>query len=270
MRYDHSHFATMIAALAITLCLHGGARGQTHIGDIWLTLANSQVVTGRINPDQTITLSRVFQSTLGDSGFDGFTANPGYDAAHVFNSAYRIGFNILSPLQRWNGNGLEPTGDETMTLSFLTATRTTGACYVPGFDLAVQSDGGWHRHLSMFLNPPSGGTALPGIYIVKLQLYYTAPGAVNSKPYWLVFNHLDSTTNHDAAYAWVIAHLVQPTCPADVNGSGAVDVSDLLTIITSWGIGGGAAWCNSADVNDDGVVNVGDLLAVITAWGNCP
>lgn len=55
-------------------------------------------------------------------------------------------------------------------------------------------------------------------------------------------------------------------CPADINGSGAVNVDDLLAVINAWGP---CAGC-TADINADGVVNVDDLLAVINAWGACP
>jgi hypothetical protein len=41
-------------------------------------------------------------------------------------------------------------------------------------------------------------------------------------------------------------------CPGDFDGSGTVDVSDLLLVIGSWG-----------DPYD-----VGDLLLVISLWGN--
>lgn len=55
------------------------------------------------------------------------------------------------------------------------------------------------------------------------------------------------------------------TCPADLNGSGAVNVDDLLAVINAWGAAGGPA-----DVNSDGIVNVDDLLMVINGWGPCP
>jgi hypothetical protein len=54
------------------------------------------------------------------------------------------------------------------------------------------------------------------------------------------------------------------TCPADVNGNGNVDISDLLAVIAAWGTNNAAA-----DINDDGTVNITDLLAVIAAWGKC-
>jgi len=55
------------------------------------------------------------------------------------------------------------------------------------------------------------------------------------------------------------------TCPADVDGSGAVDVPDVLEILAAWGQSG-----VPADVNGDTVVDVLDFLEVLSAWGPCP
>lgn len=55
-------------------------------------------------------------------------------------------------------------------------------------------------------------------------------------------------------------------CPGDINGSGMVNVDDLLAAINSWGPCAGCP----ADTNGDGLVNVDDLLAVINHWGPCP
>jgi hypothetical protein len=54
-------------------------------------------------------------------------------------------------------------------------------------------------------------------------------------------------------------------CPADIDGSGGVNVDDLLAVIAGWGGTGGPA-----DIDADGDVDVDDLLAVIGAWGDCP
>jgi hypothetical protein len=263
------HISSLVAT-AVVLFMSLAAHAQ-HSGDIFIGLDGNQLITGQIHPDQTIDTSvRVYRATFGDSGFDGFTANPGYDAALIFNPAFRIGFNLLSPLQYWNGVepvNFGPTAGETLTLSFLSLEDITGECYVPGFDLAVQADGGWHRHLSMFLNPTAGmKSGTPGIYLLKMELYYTAPGYEDSPPYWIVFNHNDTLAHHDAAVAWVTANLASPSCPADVNQSGAVDVDDLIAVILGWGDA-----CNTTvDSNDDGAVDVDDLIAVILAWGACP
>lgn len=64
-------------------------------------------------------------------------------------------------------------------------------------------------------------------------------------------------------------------CPADINNDNQVNVSDLLTVISSWGAC--ALPCPprcAADVSPaatgDCAVNVADLLAVIGSWGACP
>jgi hypothetical protein len=57
-------------------------------------------------------------------------------------------------------------------------------------------------------------------------------------------------------------------CPADVNGSGAVDVDDLIAVILNWGCTA-PAQCQG-DANGSGGVDVDDLIAVILAWGVCP
>ena len=59
-----------------------------------------------------------------------------------------------------------------------------------------------------------------------------------------------------------ITTISDPTCPADTDGNGVVDVIDLLAVIDGWGT-------DSSDFNDDGTTDVIDLLAVIDGWGYC-
>ncbi|MFZ9881921.1 MAG: dockerin type I domain-containing protein, partial [Phycisphaerales bacterium] len=56
-------------------------------------------------------------------------------------------------------------------------------------------------------------------------------------------------------------------CPADVDGSGAVNGVDLAAILNVWGTSGGKY--PTADINGDGTVNATDLAAVLNAWGPC-
>ena len=58
----------------------------------------------------------------------------------------------------------------------------------------------------------------------------------------------------------------QDCCPADTDGSGEVDVDDLVSVVIAWGTDGTA---NNADVDGSGVVDVNDLNAVIVGWGPC-
>jgi hypothetical protein len=53
-------------------------------------------------------------------------------------------------------------------------------------------------------------------------------------------------------------------CPADCNGDGVVNVSDMLAIIDAWGTTTGC------DINGDGMIDVIDLLEVVGNWGVCP
>ena len=56
-----------------------------------------------------------------------------------------------------------------------------------------------------------------------------------------------------------------PSCPTDIDGNGATDVSDLLALIGEWGPCSGCA----GDLDGSGAVDVSDLLEVIGAWGAC-
>lgn len=53
-------------------------------------------------------------------------------------------------------------------------------------------------------------------------------------------------------------------CAADLDASGDVDVGDLLIVLGSWGVAGGAG-----DLTGDGDVGVLDLATVIGRWGAC-
>jgi hypothetical protein len=63
---------------------------------------------------------------------------------------------------------------------------------------------------------------------------------------------------------------VAAPCLGDTNGSGTVDVDDLVAVILAWGDCPKPPASCDADVNDSGAVDVDDLVAVILAWGACP
>ena len=58
-------------------------------------------------------------------------------------------------------------------------------------------------------------------------------------------------------------------CPEDFNEDGAVNINEVLTILTDWGPCAGPADPCPSDVNQNGTVNVDDLLYVISNW-NAP
>jgi CxxC motif-containing protein (DUF1111 family) len=61
----------------------------------------------------------------------------------------------------------------------------------------------------------------------------------------------------------------EPTCDQDLNGTGTVNVDDLLGVINQWGNCPSTPAPCGADVNLDEVVNVDDLLSIINGWGPC-
>src|SRR5262249_2878784 len=60
------------------------------------------------------------------------------------------------------------------------------------------------------------------------------------------------------------------TCCADINGSGCVNIDDLLLVINGCGHAGNADIAGASGCSGDGTVNIDDLLAVINGWGACP
>lgn len=56
------------------------------------------------------------------------------------------------------------------------------------------------------------------------------------------------------------------SCPADLDGDGAVSGADLGLLLSAWGtmVTGGA------DLDDDGTVGGADLGLLLAAWGDCP
>jgi hypothetical protein len=55
-------------------------------------------------------------------------------------------------------------------------------------------------------------------------------------------------------------------CLGDVDGDGAVGVTDFLQLLAEWGPCGGCA----ADLDGDGEVSVTDFLSLLADWGPCP
>ena len=55
-----------------------------------------------------------------------------------------------------------------------------------------------------------------------------------------------------------------PACPADFNGDGIVNGSDLALLLGDWGRKGSAY-----DVTGDGILNGADLSILLGTWGEC-
>lgn len=268
MRYNLILF---IVALAALLGLSDRTLAQ-HAGDVILGIQDCRIVTGDVQAG--VTPARVFPGEFGDSGCDPFTANPGMDTFPVsglFEFGTSICWNAVEGVRVWNGSGLEPTGGETIEISFVSQSVTIADAPIDGFCLFVQSDGGFHKHVDFCMNGCPNGCnpppdADPGIYVLTLEFESTDPTLEPSRPFWLVFNYLDSEANQLAAMNWIASNLAGGPCPEDVDADGSVTVTDLLAVLSAWGACGE---CCPEDTDDSGAVNVTDLLAVLSAWGSC-
>ena len=65
---------------------------------------------------------------------------------------------------------------------------------------------------------------------------------------------------------WLLGHTMPAGCPADLDGSGDVGITDLLDLLAAWGPNPGHA----ADLDGDDVVGITDLLQLLASWGPCP
>ncbi|MFM1822359.1 MAG: hypothetical protein RI967_625 [Planctomycetota bacterium] len=257
---------------AAALAASDAARAQH--SDIGVAIEGGALVTADVGAKGLIP-SRVFPASFGDTGVPRFTSNPGFDAAvGTLTPGSRLGFNILSPLARFTGDGLEPVAAERIGCAFLTLSATAGLEPTAGFDLAVQSNGGFHRHLSFSLFGEGGEPAASGVYAFELELYSTDGVTAPSAPFWIAFNDGRPATELDAALAWIAANALEGgdgggggnPCPADLDANGSVEAADLAVLLGAWG----SADAPAADLNGDALVDAADLAALLAAWGSCP
>ena len=61
----------------------------------------------------------------------------------------------------------------------------------------------------------------------------------------------------------------ETVCAGDLDGSGEVDVADLVLVVLDWDCSAMPGQC-AGDANGDGIVDVGDMVFVILGWGLCP
>ncbi len=62
-------------------------------------------------------------------------------------------------------------------------------------------------------------------------------------------------------FAATLAMTVEIVNPADLNGDGVVDATDLATLLAQWGTAG------AADLDNNGVVDATDLATMLANWG---
>jgi len=251
---------TAIAALLVTTSF---AMAQ-HLGDISVSVVDGSIHTASITAKGLID-TRVYPATFGDTGVARFTSNPGFDALpSTFVAGSRVGFNALEGLRRFTGTDVEPVTNERLEVKFLTVVRLIGPAPQSGFDLAVQTNGGYHRHFNFTLKPDGGTLPASGIYVAEFELYSNDGVTLPSDPFFIVFNDGRPSGELDEAVAWVAANLLDAgsNCPADLDGDGNVGASDLSTLLGAWGTG-------TADLDSDSDTGASDLAVLLASWGAC-
>ncbi len=234
-----------------------------HAGDIGLRVAEDRLeVYGPIGAP--VDTGGIYLAEFGDTGFPGFTSNPGFDALSGTFPPGRIGFDALSGLSRWDddlGSWLEPGEvDERLKISFITLVTRVEDEPIAGFDLAVQPDGGWHRHVNFELEAGGSGIRATGVYRVDFNLYSTM-GLADSNPFTIVFDYEADQAEVDAA----LASFEETPCPGDLDGDGRVNGADFGMLLAAFGTSDPAA-----DLDGDGSVTGGDVGLLLAYWGDCP
>ncbi|MCH2149583.1 MAG: hypothetical protein MK095_09135, partial [Phycisphaerales bacterium] len=134
-------------------------------------------------------------------------------------------------------------------------------------EVEISDDGGASWILLEQVGPD--GPEVSGDWFVKEFALDDVAGFTPNDQFRIRFTAND-TGNGSVVEAGVDAILISTVecdegdCPADIDGSGQVDVGDLLAVIAAWGSADA-----EADLDGSGQVDVGDLLAVIAGWNGC-
>jgi hypothetical protein len=258
----HSINTRRSAGLAIVGLISSVAVAQ-HQGDIGVAVDGDRLqVFGPIGGDGT---GGVFLGVFGDTGFPGFTSNPGFDAESGALPPGRVGFRVLDGLRRWDADlGSWSTPQEVgerLEISFITLSTIVQDTPIDGFDLAVQPDGGWHRHLNFELLDDDLGWREPGVYRLDLALYSTM-GLADSEPFTIAF---DFDADADEVEAALASLGPADACPGDLDGDGVIGGGDFGLLLSAFGTSDPAA-----DLDGDGTVGGGDVGLLLSVWGVCP
>ena len=256
-------FGPLAAMLVLPLLVFCTEAMAQHPGDIGLGVADDRLeVDGPIGGEDA---NGVFYAVFGDTGFPGYTSNPGFDAFPGTFPPGRISFDVLSGLRRWDmktSTWEEPElVPERMSISFITLERVVGDEPVAGFDLAVQPNGGWHRHLDFEILGDASGTRRSGMYRLELSLYATM-GIADSEPFTILFNYDATEAEVDAAFE---SFDPSAPCPGDFDGNGVVDGADFGSMLAAFGTEN-----PEFDLDGDGSVGGADVGLLLASWGVCP
>jgi hypothetical protein len=178
----------------------------------------------------------------------------------------RLGVSSLPGVKGWAGGGpgIESIGKDDQEEDFFALPSSAQIEMV-----LVAAD----PNLNLFAAGEEGFVPIGGTWVVVSPFFHMHPfwnlseGTYGSV-YQAQMQFFDKSGEFTASE--VVTIDLVPACPGDVDLSTAVDVDDLLAVISSWGACPNACEdpCH-ADLDETCIVDVDDLLTVIGAWGDC-
>ncbi len=245
-----------LALASLTLAALAPAAHAQHDSDIALAVIDNQITTGSIANNLFTPGQRIFAAEFGEL-LENFTDEPGFISfPGTFPVPSTIRFHIEGPVLFWSGSAFDTTAGQVRIgfgpLSPIDSPLAPAP--VPGFALAVNASGEWHRHLEFTLLPPAEN----GIYLLHLSLEGSSSEAQRSLPFFIVFNQNESEEAHDAAIAWAQANLL-PSCTADWDNDADADSDDVIAFFASWEQG-------EADADSDQDTDSDDIIAFFASW----
>ena len=255
-----------------------GAAGQTiHNADIAIRLdAGNAIEMGLPLAQGGVEWGvRVAGGRLDEGQFPNLSDNPGFDSASgAFPAGTQIGFDLPSALRLWDGDDFDTIDpDYAMSVTKGDAVVTTGLtdAGIAGFTFGAADSGGrFHHHVRFFLDPFEF-TAVPGLWLLELELWSTNGAVLRSEPLYLVFaSGFDAVAQQDAAIEWVEQNLVGGGGCNDADlasPEGILDLADISAFVA--GFTGGDPIADLAA--PEGVLDLSDISAFVSAFTvGCP
>jgi hypothetical protein len=279
-RHTNSGLRLGLAVAAMLLPLAGlgsTASAQVlHDADVVIRMDDADAIEfGTFQPGGDILWgTRTARGRLDIGQFPNLTDDPGFDSfSGSFPAGTQIGFDLLAALRLWDGDDFETIDpDYAMSVTKGDQVATTPAIdgRVPGFTFGSADSGGrFHHHVRFFLDPFEFN-AVPGLWLLELELWSTNPAVLPSEPFYLVFaSGSEALGQQEDALAWVEQNLIGGLCnPADIaEPSGILDLADIGAFVG--GFTGGDLIADLAE--PFGVYDLADIATFVNAFtAGCP
>lgn len=205
----------LITAAALAAVVAGPALAGGEEFDVSPEVVGGKIVTNAFQDALAIEVKnvRVFAFEFGEDPLDPyFLEDPGFHplAGSGFTPGSLVGFNLIAPLQFWDGAGTPafsttPAG-ETMSLAFGSSSVIAGGS-VPspaGFNFGlIDPNGEFDDHLNTSLLNGTLATPTEGIYLLSMVVTSSDTSLIPSEPIYLLFANGELEEQLDGAREFV-------------------------------------------------------------------